>query len=188
MLRPITRIEQYLAKMAGVTNTAPAPLTRLEQYLAKIAGVTNTAPTPLTRVEQYLNIITIGGGGSNVEEKTYTPEEDITQFILENPRNAMPKFLTVSCEKAAADMPVAALKNAMTCFEPTFRLGTNGGYNRYSSLVRIKGSDNVFKNYTSTGLTNTLAGLSDDNSQIAMPAYGTSKYAAGVSYTIRLYY
>lgn len=61
---PLTRGEQYLAKMAREDVTLPdEPLTRMEQYLAKIAGQDVAIPdVPLTRVEQYLDYIAENGG------------------------------------------------------------------------------------------------------------------------------
>ena len=52
----------------GTQDTAPPsePLTREEQYLSAIAGVTSATdipPVPLTRVEKYLNKIVENGGG-----------------------------------------------------------------------------------------------------------------------------
>ena len=52
----------------GTQDTAPPsePLTREEQYLSAIAGVTSATdipPVPLTRVEEYLNKIVENGGG-----------------------------------------------------------------------------------------------------------------------------
>ena len=52
----------------GTQDTAPPsePLTREEQYLSAIAGVTaatDIPPVPLTRVEKYLNKIVENGGG-----------------------------------------------------------------------------------------------------------------------------
>lgn len=52
----------------GTDSTAPPtePLTREEQYLSAIAGVTSSSdipPKPLTRVEKYLNRIVENGGG-----------------------------------------------------------------------------------------------------------------------------
>ena len=52
----------------GTQNPEPPaePLTREEQYLSAIAGVTSATdipPVPLTRVEKYLNKIVENGGG-----------------------------------------------------------------------------------------------------------------------------
>ena len=81
---PITRSEQYLAKIAGAEPTLPTPITREERYLAKIAGENvDIPPAPITRTEQYLAAIVEGGGGGGVEveslsvtqNKTYTAPE-----------------------------------------------------------------------------------------------------------------
>ena len=79
---PITRSEQYLAKIAGAEPTLPTPITREERYLAKIAGEdVDIPPAPITRTEQYLAAIVEGGGGIEVESLsitengTYTAEE-----------------------------------------------------------------------------------------------------------------
>lgn len=91
MLRPITRLEQYLAKIAGAADTAPAPLTRLEQFLARIAGVTGDAPQPITRMEQYLSMIAeSGGSGSGYDGapyRTITPSTDGAGFTIANVPN-----------------------------------------------------------------------------------------------------
>lgn len=89
MLRPITRLEQYLAKIAGAADTAPAPLTRLEQFLAKIAGLTGDAPQPITRLEQYLSMIADGGGSGydGAPYRTLTPETDGAGFAVANVPN-----------------------------------------------------------------------------------------------------
>ena len=39
------------------------PITRIEMYLAKIAGANVTTPTPITRIEQFLDDWANGGGG-----------------------------------------------------------------------------------------------------------------------------
>ena len=39
------------------------PITRIEQYLAKIAGSDVVTPTPVTRIEQFLDDWANGGGG-----------------------------------------------------------------------------------------------------------------------------
>lgn len=41
------------------------PITRIEQYLAKIAGANVTTPEPVTRIEQFLDDWANGGGGDN---------------------------------------------------------------------------------------------------------------------------
>lgn len=55
---PKTRLEKYLAKIAGETvEELPNPKTRLEKYLARIAGADIVVPEPKTRLEYYLNIL-----------------------------------------------------------------------------------------------------------------------------------
>lgn len=66
---PITRIEKYLAKIAGESVTIPVPKTRIEMYLAKIAGEDIEVPVPITRVEMYLAQWAAGAG---YEEYTVT--------------------------------------------------------------------------------------------------------------------
>ena len=41
------------------------PITRIEMYLAKIAGANVTTPTPITRIEQFLDDWASGGGGGD---------------------------------------------------------------------------------------------------------------------------
>ena len=70
---PITRSEQYLAKIAGNEPTLPVPITREERYLAKIAGEdVDIPPEPITRTEQYLAAIAENGGGVEVEALSAT--------------------------------------------------------------------------------------------------------------------
>ena len=58
------------------TNPPAEPLTREEQYLSAIAGVTSSSDIPekpLTRVEKYLNkIVENGGGGGGGGTTDYT--------------------------------------------------------------------------------------------------------------------
>lgn len=54
MSDPITRKEQYYAKMAGEDVNIPAPITREEQFLSAAAGNEINLPTPITREEMYL--------------------------------------------------------------------------------------------------------------------------------------
>lgn len=67
----ITRVEAYLAKIAGADIEIPTPVTRFEMYLAKIAGANVVVPTPKTRVEEYLAKI----AGEDIE----TPDP-VTRF------------------------------------------------------------------------------------------------------------
>lgn len=41
------------------------PITRIETYLAKIAGANITTPEPVTRIEQFLDDWANGGGGGD---------------------------------------------------------------------------------------------------------------------------
>ena len=64
-------------KPYGTDSTDPPaePLTREEQYLSAIAGVTSSSdipPKPLTRVEEYLNKIVENGGGGGGGTTDYT--------------------------------------------------------------------------------------------------------------------
>lgn len=68
-MMPLTRLETYLAKIAGEDITTPEVRTRLEAYLAKIAEEDVEVPEPRTRIEYYLNKIAENGGG---DEATYT--------------------------------------------------------------------------------------------------------------------
>lgn len=57
IITPITRIEYFLAKIAGDDVQIPEPITRKEMFLAKIAGESQNIPTPITRFEKYLAAI-----------------------------------------------------------------------------------------------------------------------------------
>ena len=41
------------------------PITRIEMFLAKIAGADVVTPEPITRIEQFLDDWANGGGGGN---------------------------------------------------------------------------------------------------------------------------
>ena len=70
----------------GTQDTAPPsePLTREEQYLSAIAGVTaatDIPEKPLTRVEKYLNkIVENGGGGGGGGTSNYNALENKPQI------------------------------------------------------------------------------------------------------------
>ena len=53
-LEPVTRVEHYLAKIAGQDVDELEPVTRIEHYLAKIAGQDVEVPEPFTRIEKFL--------------------------------------------------------------------------------------------------------------------------------------
>ena len=54
-MKPITRIEHYLAAIAGLQDYTPEePITRLEKYLAYINGKTDGYPEPVTRIDQLI--------------------------------------------------------------------------------------------------------------------------------------
>lgn len=67
----VTRKEAYLKSIGDGTSSALKPITREEQYLAYIAGESNSFPTnPITREEAFLDKIAKsgvsgGGGGSS---------------------------------------------------------------------------------------------------------------------------
>lgn len=108
------------------------PLTRIEQYLANIAGQDTSLPkVPLTRIEQYLDYIAKNGGGAAGDYplvKTYTAESAVTgQFDLDfdKPLKAVRVLITgvsnsdvSAAEKATVTLGVGAnrteyLKKAM---------------------------------------------------------------------------
>lgn len=51
---PLSRVELYLAKAAGMDVTPPEPKSRLELFLAKIAGMDVEMPAPLSLKEMWL--------------------------------------------------------------------------------------------------------------------------------------
>ena len=70
MSNAVTRKEAYLKSIGDGTSSALKPITREEQYLAYIAGESNSFPTnPITREEALLDKIAkkgAGGGGSSI--------------------------------------------------------------------------------------------------------------------------
>lgn len=92
-------------------------LTRIEQYLAKIAGLDAVLPdVPLTRIEQYLDYIAKNGGGASGDYplvKSYTAESATTgQFDLnfDKPLKAVRVLITgVSNSDVSASAKVTVL-------------------------------------------------------------------------------
>lgn len=76
-LEPITRLEEYLSKLAGDDVAVPEPITRVEKFLAYIAGEADSKPTPITRIEKFLDAIGQGGGGGG-GETVIVPEQSLT--------------------------------------------------------------------------------------------------------------
>ena len=62
--KPVTIEEYYLATMAGdYSGNTPQPVTRLQYYMAKVAGVWGgSIPAPVTRLEYYWAAIASGEG------------------------------------------------------------------------------------------------------------------------------
>lgn len=197
MLRPITRLEQYLAKIAGVSNTAPQPVTRLERYLAKMAGVNSVVPTPVTRLEQFLNIIAEnggGGGGSDIYTNTVTLDEDSGSFGINNPRGTtLPRVMVITAPvDENATYAAFTILGGMTSFLPRFftgTTGTGGANKRFTSVVRYVNSSLQIRDATSASSSGSQGGYSGDGEVLLMPSYGSdSKYVAGLPYTITLFY
>lgn len=77
-LEPITRLEEYLSKLAGDDVAVPEPITRVEKFLAYIAGEADSKPTPITRIEKFLDAIGQGGGGGGGGGTVIVPEQTVT--------------------------------------------------------------------------------------------------------------
>lgn len=74
---PITRKQSFLNSISGGASANMSPITREEQYLAYIAGESNSYPSqPITREEFYLDKIAksgvSGGSGVNVQSLSVT--------------------------------------------------------------------------------------------------------------------
>lgn len=78
----ITRKESLLKSIADGTSSSLKPITREEQYLAYIAGESNSFPTtPITREEAFLDKIAksgAGNGGSGINVQPLTVTENGT--------------------------------------------------------------------------------------------------------------
>ena len=83
-LEPITRLEEYLSKLAGSDVPVPEPITRVEKFLAYIAGEADSKPTPITRVEKFLDAIGQGGGGGGGSSTIVVPEQEVTTVLDNN--------------------------------------------------------------------------------------------------------
>lgn len=113
------------------------PLTRSEQYLAKIAGQDTALPdAPLTRVEQYLDYI----AKNRYDEKTYEKIAEVT-YDGETPFTSISEDETGAPFQLTAAVLIAKIGNASANGTVTFRFvygSNNPVYRAYQSYSANK--------------------------------------------------
>ena len=136
-LEPITRLEEYLSKLAGDDVPVPAPITRVEKFLAYIAGEADSKPTPITRVEKFLDAIGQGGGGGGGGETVIVPEQALT---VEEDEGIYYSLITVDAVPEVGDECTITLNGTDYTITATTQNGRTvlGNYN---------GSNPDFTNY-----------------------------------------
>jgi hypothetical protein len=77
----ITRLDYFLARIAGADISAPAPITSTELFLAKIAGDEVAVPAPYSRIDIFLAKI---AGEDVITPVPVTAVEDALQEWLSN--------------------------------------------------------------------------------------------------------
>lgn len=113
----------------GTDSTDPPaePLTREEQYLSAIAGVTSSSdipPKPLTRAEKYLNkIVENGGGGGGGGTTNYNELSNRPQ--VENKTLEGNMSLSDLGAQAALDTDQMAAVNSGISSADVAQIGTN---------------------------------------------------------------
>ena len=76
-LEPITRREQFYARIAGDGGKKLTPITRTEHFLARIAGDAEAQVLePITRTEHFLQQIIDSGGGGEITVEALTATEN----------------------------------------------------------------------------------------------------------------
>ena len=97
---PLSRIELYLAKIAGMDVTIPEyPESRLEMFLAVLAGDTNVEmPTPYPLVEQWLKCVYYG---------TTTNHPAVEGAMLMGNQEVDTRYFAVASGVAGATLPPA---------------------------------------------------------------------------------
>ena len=107
----IIKEDKTMSDNINNTNPPSEPLTRVEQYLSAIAGVTssNEIPEePLTRIEEYLNKIVEngggGGGGGTVNNAKITIQKNGTTVDSFTSNQATDKTINITVPTSAADV------------------------------------------------------------------------------------
>ena len=107
----IIKEDKTMSDNINNTNPPSEPLTRVEQFLSAIAGVTssNEIPEePLTRIEEYLNKIVEngggGGGGGTVNNAKITIQKNGTTVDSFTSNQATDKTINITVPTSAADV------------------------------------------------------------------------------------
>ena len=130
------------------TNPPSEPLTREEQYLSAIAGVTSSSDIPekpLTRVEEYLNkIVENGGGGGGGGTTNYNELSNRPQ--VENKTLEGNMSLSDLGAQAALDTNQMAAVNSGISSTDVAQIGTNKN-NILSEQAKTTGMTEGGSNY-----------------------------------------
>ena len=117
------------------TNPPAEPLTREEQYLSAIAGVTSSSDIPekpLTRIEKYLNkIVENGGGGGGGGTSDYTQLSNKPQI----------NSVTLTGNKSLSDIGAQPTINNDNKLAGSLSVLT--GYEQASSAANLAATDTV---------------------------------------------
>lgn len=169
----IIKEDKIMSDNINNTNPPSEPLTRVEQYLSAIAGVTSSSDIPdepLTRIEKYLNkIVENGGGGGG----GFTP----TDAQLD----AMNSGITSEdVEQISTNKNNISLINNYVSVVKNFRLvdltWSQGGSGQWaSSTVSVSGISKIValtynKDYYIRGTDRITPRISDDQTQVGFVA------------------
>ena len=149
------------------TNPPSEPLTREEEYLSAIAGVTSSSDIPeepLTRVEKYLNKIVEngggGGGGGTVNNAKITIQKNGTYVESFTLNQSSDETINITVPTSAAD--VSAI--------PADEKGAASGVAELDSNGQIAAAT-VKAGALEDGMTATTQATSDDSTKLATTAY-----------------
>ena len=135
------------------------PITRKEQYYAKMAGENVEVPKPITREEQYLAKIAEGGGGGGLEfvELHLDPETFIADMTWQQAFDALAsgkliiyKFAVNSPEEEILTAGMVILSSAEKSFEDNkyYLSGVTSSYlGTAESMVLIASSPNDYLSF-----------------------------------------
>lgn len=150
----------------GTQNPEPPaePLTREEQYLSAIAGVTpatDIPPVPLTRVEKYLNkIVENGGGGGGGGTSNYNALENKPQ-INSHELSGDKSSSDLGLQDALTETQLAAVNSGITSSGLT-QIETNISSKIGASDYATQNTGGTVRVWTTTDGTDTVLHISNE--------------------------
>lgn len=147
----------------GTDSTDPPaePLTREEQYLSAIAGVTSSSdipPKPLTRVEKYLNKIVENGGGGGGGGTTNYNELSNRPQVEDKTLEGNMSLSDLGAQAALDTNQMAAVNSGVTSTDVE-QIATN----KNNILFIEKQCDNTYTTQTVVNLTDVSKGYIKNN-------------------------